>query len=70
MKHADPEAQRDDLLRLLSLVEDPRAMAEDLKRTERGWLRAAEGRLRLDDAGTGDATVLRAARLTHRLLRR
>ena len=39
MVHNDPEAQREDLLLLLSLVEDPRAMAGDLKRSERKWLR-------------------------------
>ena len=34
-----PEAQLGDLAFLLSLVPDPRAFAEQLRRTERGWLR-------------------------------
>jgi hypothetical protein len=49
MVHHDPDAQREDLLRLLALVEDPREMAADLRKTERQWLRRADHRL---DAGS------------------
>jgi hypothetical protein len=42
MRHAAPEAQREDPLRLLALVEDPRAMAAHLRKSERKWLRQAE----------------------------
>ena len=42
LRHPDPDAQRQDLLRLLSLVPDPRAMRADLETTERRWLRRAE----------------------------
>lgn len=48
MSHADPEAQREDLIRLLALIEDPRTMAGELKKSERGWLRDVEARLDLD----------------------
>jgi hypothetical protein len=68
MVHADPEAQREDLLRLLSLVEDPRAIATDLKGSERKWLCAAEQRLELDGPSPLDDDHMRLARLTFRLL--
>lgn len=35
-----PEAQREDLALLLSLVRDPFELADDLRRTERRWLRS------------------------------
>lgn len=41
MKHADPDSQREDLLRLLAMVEDPRASAAERRLTERRWLRDA-----------------------------
>jgi hypothetical protein len=47
--HADPDAQRADLVLLLSLIEDPSATAEQLKGRERTWLRKCEARLGLDD---------------------
>lgn len=34
------ESQRQDLAFLLGLVEDPRVLAEDLRKRERGWLKA------------------------------
>jgi hypothetical protein len=66
--HRDPEAQREDLLRLLSLVEDPRATANDLSRAERRWLRRAEARLRLDEPSNVSAVEMRRARQAFRLL--
>jgi hypothetical protein len=68
LKHRDPDAQRQDLLRLLSLVPDPRAMRADLKTTERGWLRKAEAALRFDERGGGDDELVRRAELAYRLL--
>ncbi len=68
MVHADPDAQREDLLRLLTLVEDPHAMAADLKGSERKWLRAAEQRLDLDGVSRLEGDQMRLARLTFRLL--
>jgi hypothetical protein len=68
LTHLDPEAQRQDLLRLLSLVADPRAMAADLKRPERGWLRKAERMLRFDERVGRDDELVRRAQLAFRLL--
>jgi hypothetical protein len=68
--HHDPESQREDLLRLLSLVEDPRDMAAELRPSECRWLRAAEARLRLDERGGRHAELTRRAALTYRLLTR
>ena len=68
MKHSDPEAQREDLLRLLSLVDDPRDLAERLGRTERGWLRKARGRLDVERASALDADAARDAALAYELL--
>ncbi len=68
MVHADPDAQREDLLRLLTFVEDPRAMAADLRGSERKWLGAAEERFDLDGASGLDGDQMRLARLTFRLL--
>lgn len=68
LKHQDPEAQRQDLLRLLSLVPDPRAMRADLKKTERGWLRRAEAPLCFAERGGLDDELVRRAELAYRLL--
>lgn len=68
MVHQDPEAQREDLLLLLSLAEDPRAMAQDLRKSERGWLRKAELRLDFDRPATIGTDRVRQARLALRLL--
>jgi hypothetical protein len=35
MRHSDPESQCEDLLRLLGMVDDPRALAVELRPTER-----------------------------------
>jgi len=37
MVHSDPDTQREDLLRLLALVDDPRAMTSDMRQSERRW---------------------------------
>lgn len=68
--HGDPESQREDLLRLLALVEDPRAMADEVKRTERAWLRKAEPHLRLEDPASLAPEEMQRARQTIRLLSR
>jgi hypothetical protein len=47
--HKRREDQRQDLILLLSFVEDPRSMADELRRGERKWLRDARTDLRLDD---------------------
>jgi hypothetical protein len=66
--HRDSESQREDLLRLLSLISDPRAIAPDLRPTERKWLRGAETRLAFSEpTGLTPATV-RLARQAYRLL--
>lgn len=47
--HGRPEDQRQDLILLLSLVEDPRSMAGQLRKSEGKWLRETRTDLRLDD---------------------
>lgn len=67
--HRDQD--RDDLVVLLACIEDPIALREDLKRTERGWLRAADAALALDgpDLPSRFATdQLDRARAAYRLL--
>lgn len=66
--HHDPDTQREDLLLLLSLAADPRAMAGDLRKSERRWLRDAEDALAFDRPAVIDADRRRRARLTFRLL--
>jgi hypothetical protein len=66
--HHDRAAQREDLLRLLSLVEDPGQAAAELTRAERRWLRRVEPELRLDDTSNLTAVEFRRARQAYRLL--
>jgi len=66
--HADPESQRQDLLRLLSLIQDPRTTATDLKKSERGWLRDVEARLDFEAPSLLDADSQLRAELAYRLL--
>ena len=68
MKHRDPDAQREDLLLLLSLVEDPRALASQMRTSERGWLRDVETRLRFDEPAAVSPATARRAEQTYRLL--
>lgn len=44
-----PDHQRQDLAFLLSMVADPRALAKNLKRGERGWLRQRKDMLDPDN---------------------
>lgn len=55
------QEHREDLVRLLSFVEDPRAMAEEMKGSERRWLRRIEPKLGLDDETLGDLSVAELA---------
>lgn len=69
--HADPDAQRADLVLLLSLIEDPTALAVQLKGRERSWLRACEAQLGLEDTvlmAPFPRVRVRRARLAYRLL--
>jgi hypothetical protein len=68
MVHHDPESQREDLLMLLSLVQDPRAMAQELKASERTWLRAVRERLAFDRPANVGSDRIRRARLALGLL--
>lgn len=67
-RHADPDSQRDDLIRLLGLVDDPRTLAADLTRSEQSWLRKADERLDFDRPTVVGDAVVRNARLTYRIL--
>jgi hypothetical protein len=65
------ESDRQDLIRLLSFVEDPRALAGELKGNERKWLREVEGLLAWEDGALADlftAEDLSAAAGAYRLL--
>jgi hypothetical protein len=68
MKHSDPESQREDLLRLLGMVDDPRALAVELRPTERRWIRDAEERLAFDAFSSLDDATVRRARQAFRML--
>lgn len=68
MVHRDPDTQREDLLRLLALVDDPRSMAPDMRKSERRWLHDAEDRLGLSGRSDLDAESMRRATLAYRLL--
>lgn len=67
-KHADPESQREDLLRLLAMIEDPRETATDLRSSERGWLREAEGRLDFEASSSLDGAMVDRAHQAYRIL--
>jgi hypothetical protein len=69
--HADPDAQRADLVLLLSLIEDPSDTVGQLQPTERRWLQACEAVLGLDDpllTAAFPQNRVRRARLAYRLL--
>jgi hypothetical protein len=68
--HDDPDAQRADLILLLSLLDDPRATARQLKGRERQWLVDAEGPLALDDPDLAGSARARRARAAFQLLTR
>ena len=65
------DSDRQDLIRLLSFVEDPRALAAELKKSEGKWLREVEALLAFDDPAWGDLFTsgdLVAAEAADRLL--
>jgi hypothetical protein len=65
------ESDRQDLIRLLGFVEDPRALAGELKGKERKWLRNVEELLAWGDSGLADLFTggdLSAAEDAYRLL--
>jgi hypothetical protein len=66
--HVDPDSQREDLVRLLALVEDPRVTALELSAGERNWLAAVEDKLAFGTPGSVDAETHRLAALTYALL--
>jgi hypothetical protein len=71
LEHDRPEDQRQDLVTLLSLMADPRTARESLTKNERGWLRAIETQLDIDDRrleALFDPGRLRIARAAYRLL--
>jgi hypothetical protein len=68
MVHSDPPTQREDLLRLLSLLEDPREVAKQLTRNERKWLLRARQRLDMDAPSGLDAEAGRRAVFAYELL--
>jgi hypothetical protein len=68
--HDDPPSQREDLLRLLSLIPDPGELAANLRASERTWLRHAEERLEFAAPSLLDAADQRLAELAFRLLTR
>jgi hypothetical protein len=65
------ESDRQDLIRLLGFVEDPRALAGELKGNEKKWLRKVEELLAWEDSGLADLFTggeLAAAEGAYRLL--
>lgn len=68
MVHHDPEAQREDLLQLLALVDDPRAMSAQIRKTERGWLKKAGDRLNPGGPSSLDPANAERARQAYELL--
>ncbi|MHB8491535.1 MAG: hypothetical protein ACYDA6_04875 [Solirubrobacteraceae bacterium] len=69
--HSQPEDQREDLVMLLGLLDDPRRARQHLSRTELRWLRRIEDRLDLSNpafAGSFDEGHIRAARAAYAML--
>jgi hypothetical protein len=69
--HSRPEDQREDIITLLALVEDPDAMRPSLTQAERRWLRGIESTLALDDPALParfSLARLRAARAAYQIL--
>jgi hypothetical protein len=67
------DSDRQDLIRLLSFVDDPRAIAAagQLRDTEKGWLRDIESLIAFDDMGLTNSfssNEIRRAEQTYRLL--
>jgi hypothetical protein len=70
MVHGDPASQREDLLRVLSLVDEPRELAGEVRASELRWLRRAEARLDFASVSLLAADAQRRAELAYRLLLR
>lgn len=68
MVHRDPETQREDLLQLLALVDDPREMAAGIRRTERRWLIQTGPRLDPRKASSLDPLTSQRAEQAYQLL--
>ena len=68
MVHDDPASQREDLVRLLSLVDEPRELSAGLRDSERRWLRRAQVRLDLEAPSLLDPEMQRRAELAYLLL--
>lgn len=69
--HSRPEDQREDIITLLAIVEDPAAMRPSLTQTERRWLQSIETTLALDDPALParfSLARLRAARAAYQIL--
>ena len=67
----DREQDREDLIRLLTCVQEPRSLNAELKAGERRWLQSAEARLDPGDPGLANlfgSEQLRLARAAYRLL--
>lgn len=47
--HSNPDHQREDIITLLTLVDDPDAMRPSVTQSERRWLRSIDSTLALDD---------------------
>ena len=65
------ESDRQDLIRLLGFVEDPRTVAEEFRGNEKKWLREIGALLAFDDDALSDlfsVTELSAAEQAYRLL--
>jgi hypothetical protein len=65
------DQDREDLIRLLTCVHDPRAMSAELKAGERRWLLNAQKKVDVDDPDLTrlfSAEQIRLARVTYRLL--
>jgi hypothetical protein len=64
-------SDREDLIRLLGYVEDPRRMADEMAKSEEAWLRGVSGELDFDDpalSGLFPARTLEQARQAFALL--
>ncbi len=68
MVHSDPASQREDLLRLLSLIDDPRQLAGELRASERKWLAQAEHKLEFASPSLLETELQRRAEVAFRLM--
>ncbi|HEY6781769.1 MAG TPA: hypothetical protein VI296_00910, partial [Candidatus Dormibacteraeota bacterium] len=66
-----PEDQRDDIITLLALIDDPEAMRPSLTQTEQPWLGSIRSTVALDDPALParcSVARLRAARAVYQIL--